>query len=60
MLNSAYHSHFIQSEEFKDSYKQIDYCLGVLDDATKKKRPIGKVWYGYASRGKHINKFNCS
>jgi hypothetical protein len=59
-LNSAYHTPFIKSEEFNDPYKQIDYCLSVLDDAKKKNRPIGKVWYGYASKHKHINKFNCT
>lgn len=59
-LNSAYHSPFIASADFKDPYKQIDYCISVLEDATRKKRHISKVWYGYANKDKHINNINCS
>ena len=59
-LNSAYHSKFIESEDFKDPYKQIDYCVSVAVDAKNKNRPIGKVWYGYANRSKHIEKFECT
>jgi hypothetical protein len=59
-LNSAYHSPFIASAEFKDPYKQIDYCISVLEDATRKKRPIGKVWYGYANKDKHIPNIKCT
>ncbi len=59
-LNSRYHWEFINSEEFKDPIKQIDYCLSVYRDAVKKKRPLSKVWYGWASRLKHKNKYTCN
>jgi hypothetical protein len=59
-LNSAYHKPFIESEDFKDPYKQIDYCVSVAVDARNKKRHIGRVWYGYAQRHKHIDKFECT
>lgn len=46
-LNSAYHSDFINSEEFKDPYKQMDYCLWVRKDAKRKK---SMPWYAYPYR----------
>lgn len=43
-LNSAYHSDFINSDWFKDPYKQMDYCIGVWKDAKiRKKMP----WYWF-------------
>ncbi|HNG96770.1 MAG TPA: hypothetical protein PLW93_00695 [Candidatus Absconditabacterales bacterium] len=32
-LNSAYHSKFIHSDDFTDPYKQMDYCIGVWNNA---------------------------
>lgn len=32
-LNSAYHSKFINSDEFTDPYKQMDYCIWVWNNA---------------------------
>ena len=43
-LNSAYHSDFINSQEFQDPYEQIDYCLWVWEDA-KKKGKMPRYWY---------------
>lgn len=45
-LNSQYHKKFIQSEAFKDPYKQLDYCIGVWNDAVKKKR-LKTTFYAY-------------
>ncbi len=59
-LNSRYHLSFINSEEYKDPYKQLDYCISIYYDARKRNKPIGKVWYGWASRDKHIHKFECN
>ena len=59
-LNSAYHKPFIESEEFNDPYKQIDYCVSVAVDARDKNRPIGRVWYAYANKHKHLHKFECT
>lgn len=53
-LNSAYHSSFIKSEDFKDPYKQIEYCLWVWIDAKNKwKMPR----YGYYKRNER-NRYN--
>lgn len=35
-LYYTYHKEFINSAEFKDPYKQLDYCLGVWEDAKKR------------------------
>lgn len=43
-LNSQYHSKFINSQEFQDPYKQIEYCLWVWEDAKKKGR-MPRYWY---------------
>lgn len=43
-LNSQYHSKFINSQEFQDPYKQIEYCLGVWQDA-KRKKVMPRYWY---------------
>ena len=45
-LNSQYHKPFINSEEFKDPYKQIDYCISVWNDAVKKGR-LKTTFYAY-------------
>jgi len=48
-LNSAYYHKFINSEDFKDPYKQIDYCLWIwIDSKNENKMP----WYWYAMRYK--------
>jgi hypothetical protein len=53
-LNSAYHLPFINSADFSDPYKQIDYCISVYHDALKKKRHLGSVWYGWQHKHKYI------
>lgn len=58
-LNSAYHSKFINSPEFQDAYKQVDYAIEVLEDAKKKNRPIGKVWYAWPKRHTAISNLEC-
>lgn len=58
-LNNTYHAQFINSSEFQDPYKQLDYCIEVYENAKDRGVPIGKVWYGFASREKHKYKFNC-
>lgn len=58
-LNSAYHSQFINSPEFQDPYKQLDYCVGVYRDALNKKRALGSVWYGWAKKDKYKNSLIC-
>ena len=55
-LNSAYHSAFINSPEFKDFKKQIDYCWG-LYAGYKAKGIIGKRFYGYNVRLNDRDKF---
>lgn len=45
-LNSQYHSKFIHSTEFKKSYNVLDYCVGVWNDA-KKKRKLRTTFYAY-------------
>ena len=47
--NSQYHSKFINSPAFKDPYKQLDYCIGIWDDAVKKKR-LKTTFYAYSVR----------
>lgn len=37
-LNSAYHSKFINSDDFQDPQKQIDYCLSVWKDAANRSK----------------------
>ena len=71
-LNSAYHSKFINSEDFKDPYKQIDYCLSVYRDAVDSGRSfadytpkrgewhVGSVWYGWSHRHEQANKYTCN
>lgn len=54
-LNSRYHTPFIESPDFQDPYKQIDYCVSVYYDAVKKGRSLGSVWYGWANRQKFKN-----
>lgn len=49
-LNSTYHWNFIQSDEFKDGRKQLEYCYEVY-----KKRPT--AFYGYYKRKQSYNKF---
>lgn len=59
-LNSQYHSPFINSKEFKDWRKQIDYCWGVWQDAIKKGR-IRTTFYGYNHRyTRSKNKYKCN
>ena len=56
MLNSQYHSKFINSEDFKDWYKQLDYCWGVYQDWIKKSR-LETTFYGYNARSKVKDRF---
>ena len=48
-LNSQYHKKFINSPDFQDPYKQLDYCIGVWNDAIKKGR-MKTTFYGYNVR----------
>ena len=50
-LNSDYHMAFIQSENFKDPYKQLDYGIKLYQDY-KKRGIIGKRFYGYNYRAR--------
>jgi hypothetical protein len=49
-LNSQYHWNFIQSADFRDAEKQLQYCYEVF-----KKRP--GAFYGYFKRLNHKAKF---
>lgn len=65
-LNAQYHSKFIFangsnlkagfSEDFKDTYKQIDYCFWVWQDAINKNR-LKTTFYAYNSRGAKAVRF---
>lgn len=48
-LNKKYHKDFINSKEFQDPYKQVDYCFGVWQDAIKKWR-LKTTFYAYRHR----------
>ena len=48
-INRQYHSKFIDSPDFKDWKKQIDYCWGVYSDAVKRGK-IKTTFYGYNAR----------
>jgi len=58
-LNMQWHEPFIRSEEFKDPYKQIDYCYEVYQDGIKRGK-IRTTFYGYNHRWKtqHLYVFN--
>lgn len=58
-LNKNWHADFINSAEFQDEYKQIDYCLGVYNDAVSRGR-IKTTFYGYNNRERvsHLLTFN--
>lgn len=58
-LNYQWHQPFIDSEDFKDPYKQIDYCWKIYE-GYKKRGIIGKRFYAYNVRHlvKHFFKFN--
>jgi hypothetical protein len=49
-LNSTYHWNFIQSEGFKDTRTQLEYCWKVYQ-----KRPT--AFYGYYKRKQNYTKF---
>lgn len=55
-VNSAYHLPFINSPDFKDWQKQIDYCWN-LYAGFKAKGIIGKRFYGFNTRLKDRDKF---
>jgi len=48
-LYDTYHGDFIRSEEFQDPYKQMDYCIGVWNDA-KKRGILGETFHAYSFR----------
>ena len=52
-LNSQYHSNFINSPEFKDPYKNIQYCYNIY-----KEKPTR--FYGYNRRESHKKYFTCT
>ena len=47
--NSQYHWEFISSPAFKDPYKQLDYCIGIWNDAKKKGR-LTTTFFAYNVR----------
>lgn len=55
-LNKKYHKDFINSQEFQDPYKQVDYCFGVWQDAIKKWR-LKTTFYAYRHRLANIERF---
>lgn len=55
-LNTQWHAPFVNSPEFKDAYKQIDYCFGVWQDAFKKGR-IKTTFYAYNVRNRYVVRF---
>lgn len=50
-LNYQWHKNFINSEDFKNPYKQLDYCLWVYQDWMKKWK-IRTTFYAYNVRWK--------
>lgn len=50
-LNKQHHAQFINSAEFKNPYKQLDYCLWVRNDAKAKWR-LATTFYAYNKRNK--------
>lgn len=48
-LNKKYHKAFINSKEFKDPYRQIDYCFNIFQKALAKGR-IKTTFYAYNYR----------
>ena len=58
-LNRQWHYKFINSEDFKDPFKQIDYCYGVYQDGMKR-GIIRTTFYGYNNIHKveHLLTFN--
>lgn len=66
-LNGQYHAKFIFANganlkagwwhDFKDPYKQIDYCLGVWKDAIAKNR-IKTTFYAYNVRHNKLERFD--
>lgn len=55
-LNYQWHKPFIDSEEFKDPYKQLDYCNWVFQDWIKR-WIIRTTFYWYNNRHKVKNNF---
>lgn len=49
------HKDFINSESFKDPYKQIDYCIWVWNDAKNKWR-VATTFYAYSFRNNAAKK----
>lgn len=56
MLNRQWHHEFIDSEEFKDPYKQLDYCWEVYQDGVARGR-ITTTFYGYNHRLKLVGDY---
>ena len=60
-LNMEYHMLFIKSKDFKDPYKQLDYCLWVWQDAYKKwtmpryAHEVHDYRYDYKTQQRRIN-----
>lgn len=51
-LNYWYHKKFIDSPDFNNWEKQLDYCIGVRDDAIRKGR-LETTFYAYNIREKY-------
>lgn len=58
-LNRQWHNKFIDSQEFKDPFKQVEYCWGVYQDGVKR-GIITTTFYGYNKRHtvEHLLTFN--
>lgn len=54
-LHYPYHQEFINSEEFKDPYNQLDYCL---DERERTMNEGWMKWYAYWWRNKNKHLFN--
>ena len=50
-LYYKYHANFINSADFQDPYKQLDYCIGVYKDG-EKRGILNTTFYAYPSRAK--------
>lgn len=56
-LYYTWHKDFINSKEFQDPYKQIDYCLGVWRDA-KNKKVLATTFQAYPWRSVNAKLFD--
>lgn len=55
-LNNQYHKQFLESEDFKDTYKQLDYCMEVYKNAISR-GIIRTTFFAYNVRNTVRNRF---